>query len=68
MLHTGTVHWFNLKKGYGFVKPDNGKKDVFIHISALKSAGIDKLDDGQRIEYKISINKDKESATDIKKV
>ena len=53
MIYTGTVKWFSTDKGYSFIKPDNGKQDIFIHISALKAAGLDSLDDNQKIEYEI---------------
>ena len=47
----GTVKWFNAKKGYGFIEPDDGGKDVFVHVSAVTKAGLDHLVEGQRIEY-----------------
>ena len=66
MIHTGTVKWFNKTKGYGFIKPNNSTQDVFIHISALKAAGIPDLDENQKIEYEIAEEKGKQSATNIK--
>jgi CspA family cold shock protein len=66
MKAKGTVKWFNPDKGYGFVAPDNGKKDVFIHMSALKEAGLDNLDEDQKIEYEVVEEKGRESATNIK--
>ena len=66
MKKTGTVKWFNPDKGYGFVAPDNGKKDVFIHMSALKEAGLDNLDEDQKIEYEVVEEKGRESTTNIK--
>ena len=66
MTYTGTVKWFNPDKGYGFIKPDNGKQDVFIHISALQTAGLDNLNDNQKIEYKIVEEKGKKSASNIR--
>ena len=52
-MSLGTVKWFNPSKGYGFIAPADGGKDVFIHISALQSSGIDSLNEGQRIEYEL---------------
>ena len=48
-MATGTVKWYNATKGYGFVQPDNGGKDVFLHVSALERAGLNTLADGQKI-------------------
>ena len=47
----GTVKWFNTKKGYGFIAPEGGSNDVFVHISALEKAGLQALDEGQKVEY-----------------
>ncbi len=52
-MSVGTVKWFNPSKGYGFVEPSDGSKDVFIHISALERAGIGSLNEGQKIEYEL---------------
>jgi CspA family cold shock protein len=65
MKITGTVKWFNSTKGYGFIAPDNGSKDVFVHRSAVEAAGLDDLQDNQKIEFKIVANQGKESAEDI---
>ncbi len=54
-MATGTVKWFNQAKGYGFITPDEGGKDVFVHISAVQQAGLGSLDEGQRVQYE-SVN------------
>lgn len=64
-MANGTVKWFNGKKGYGFIQPESGGPDVFIHISALERAGLTDLRDGQRISYEVAMNKGKESAVNI---
>jgi CspA family cold shock protein len=50
---TGTVKWFNATKGYGFIQPDDGSKDVFVHISAVEQAGLGNLREGQKVSYEI---------------
>jgi len=65
MKSTGTIKWVNTEKGYGFIRPDQGSKDVFIHMSALKAAGLNGLNDNQKVEYEITKEKGKESATNI---
>ena len=62
----GTVKWFNSTKGYGFIQPDTGGKDVFVHISAVEKAGLRGLNEGQKIEYEIVANRGKESAENLK--
>lgn len=57
----GIVKWFNSKKGYGFIQPDDGSKDVFVHISAVEQAGLNGLDEGRRIEYDLATNKEGKS-------
>ena len=66
IVATGTVKWFNPTKGYGFVQPQGGGKDVFVHISAVERAGLSTLNEGAVIEYEIVANKGKESAENIK--
>ena len=65
-MASGTVKWFNGNKGYGFIAPEGGKKDVFVHITALQAAGLDGLDDGQAVNFEIEVASDgRESATSI---
>jgi cold shock protein len=52
-MATGTVKWFNTQKGYGFIQPDEGGADVFVHISAVQTSGLPGLDEGQKISYEI---------------
>jgi CspA family cold shock protein len=52
-MPVGTVKWFNSTKGYGFIQPDDGQKDVFVHISAVERAGISSLNEGQRVSYEL---------------
>jgi CspA family cold shock protein len=52
-MATGTVKWFNIQKGFGFIQPDDGGKDVFVHISAVERAGMQSLNEGQKISYEI---------------
>ena len=52
-MSTGTVKWFNAKKGYGFIQPDDGSNDVFVHISAVERSGIGNLNEGQKISYEV---------------
>jgi CspA family cold shock protein len=63
---TGTVKWFNATKGFGFIEPDSGGKDVFVHISAVEKAGLSHLGEGQKISYEIVANRGKESAENLR--
>ena len=65
MSFTGKVKWFNPVKGYGFIVPDNGDKDVFVHISMVEQAGLKTLEEGQEISYEVADNKGKVSAVNI---
>ena len=67
-MNTGTVKWFNEQKGYGFVQPDNGSKDVFVHISAVERAGLRTLKEGQKVSFEIETDKKsgKSSAGNLK--
>jgi CspA family cold shock protein len=56
-MNTGTVKWFNEQKGYGFIQPDNGQKDVFVHISAVERAGLRTLKEGQKVSFEIVTDK-----------
>jgi CspA family cold shock protein len=63
---TGTVKWFNPTKGYGFIQPQGGGKDVFVHISAVERAGLSTLNEGATVEYEVVANRGKESAENLK--
>lgn len=66
-MPTGTVKWFNTTKGYGFIAPDDGGKDVFVHISAVQRAGMTGLADNQKISYEMIEGRDgRQSAGDLK--
>jgi CspA family cold shock protein len=65
-MASGTVKWFNPMKGYGFIEPQSGGKDVFVHISAVESAGLSTLNEGQQLEYEVVSDRGKESARNLK--
>ena len=65
-MATGTVKWFNSEKGYGFITPSNGGKDVFVHISAVQAAGLQGLSDNQKVSYEVRNERGKEAAADLK--
>ncbi|MCC5989118.1 MAG: cold-shock protein [Pararhodobacter sp.] len=66
-MPTGTVKWFNATKGYGFIAPDDGGKDVFVHISAVERAGLKGLNDNQKVSYEMQAGRDgRASADDLK--
>lgn len=64
-MTTGTVKWFNITKGYGFIQPEDGGKDVFVHISALEASGIRSLNEGQRVEFEVVNNRGKDAAGNV---
>ena len=61
----GVVKWFNAQKGYGFIQPTTGGKDVFVHISAVERAGLGTLTEGQKVKYEIARDRGKESAANL---
>lgn len=62
----GTVKWFNATKGFGFIQPEGGSKDVFVHISAVEKAGMGSLNEGQRVSFDIVTERGKQSAGNLK--
>jgi cold shock protein len=62
----GTVKWFNATKGYGFIQPDGGGKDVFVHISAVEKAGYNSLAEGAKVSFEVVANRGKESAENLR--
>jgi cold shock protein len=67
MMAVGTVKWFNPQKGFGFIQPDNGGPDVFVHISAVEQAGLSTLNDGQKVGYDLEAGRQgKTSAVNLK--
>lgn len=65
-MATGTVKWFNPNKGFGFIQPDQGSSDVFVHISAVERAGLNSLNEGQKLNYELATDKGKTSAANLK--
>jgi CspA family cold shock protein len=62
----GTVKWFNGTKGYGFIAPDDGGNDVFVHISAVEAAGLRSLNEGQKVSFDVTTSRGKEAAAELK--
>lgn len=67
-MSTGTVKWFNTQKGFGFIQPDDGSKDVFVHISAVERSDMSSLGEGQKVSFDIEQDRGKSSACNLKAV
>ena len=65
MAQSGTVKWFNPTKGFGFIVPDDGGNDVFVHISEVEKAGLKALDEGQKVQFELQDNRGRQAAADI---
>ncbi|HTW29578.1 MAG TPA: cold-shock protein [Acetobacteraceae bacterium] len=65
-MATGTVKWFNTTKGFGFIMPEDGGRDVFVHITAVQAAGLRGLNEGQRVNYDVAMERGKSAATNLK--
>ena len=65
-MATGTVKWFNATKGFGFIQPDGGSKDVFVHITAVQAAGLQGLSDNQKVSFDVVKERGKEAASNLK--
>jgi CspA family cold shock protein len=65
-MATGTVKWFNATKGFGFIQPDDGGKDVFVHITAVQKAGLTGLNEGQKVSFDLASDRGKTSAANLK--
>ena len=65
-MATGTVKWFNATKGFGFIQPESGGKDVFVHISAVERAGLNGLNEGQKVSYEIATERGRSAAVNLK--
>ncbi len=65
-MASGKVKWFNAQKGFGFIQPDDGGKDVFVHISAVERAGLQGLNDGQAVSYDVQMERGKSAAANLK--
>lgn len=62
----GTVKWFNSTKGYGFIQPEDGSRDVFVHISSVERSGLDTLNEGQRLSYEVTEERGRQAAAHLK--
>ena len=65
-MATGTVKWFNATKGFGFIQPQDGNQDVFVHITAVQAAGLQGLNDGQKVSYDVVTERGKQAASNLK--
>jgi len=65
-MATGTVKWFNATKGFGFIQPQDGNQDVFVHITAVHAAGLQGLNDGQKVSYDVVAERGKQAASNLK--
>ncbi|HYI83353.1 MAG TPA: cold-shock protein [Acetobacteraceae bacterium] len=65
-MASGTVKWFNAQKGFGFIQPEDGGKDVFVHITAVQAAGLNGLDENQRVTYEVVAERGKQAAANLK--
>jgi cold shock protein len=65
-MAAGTVRWFNVQKGFGFIEPEGGGKDVFVHISAVQAAGLNGIDEGQKVTFEVVGERGKEAAGNLK--
>jgi CspA family cold shock protein len=65
-MASGTIKWFNATKGFGFIQPDGGSKDVFVHISAVERAGLDGLNEGQKVTFDVQEERGKKAAVNLK--
>jgi CspA family cold shock protein len=65
-MATGTVKWFNAGKGFGFIQPDDGGKDVFVHVTAVQAAGLRGLDEGQKVSFEVVRERGKEAAATLR--
>ena len=65
-MPNGTVKWFNATKGFGFIQPQEGGKDVFVHISAVERAGLNGLNEGQKVTYEIATERGRSAAVNLK--
>jgi cold shock protein len=64
-MATGTVKWFNAQKGYGFIQPDDGSKDVFVHVTAVQRAGLTTLNEGQKVSFDVTAERGKPAANNL---
>jgi cold shock protein len=65
-MAAGTVKWFNVQKGFGFIQPEDGGKDVFVHITAVQAAGLNGLDENQRVTYEVVTERGKQAAANLR--